>query len=84
MVSQLKRNRNEPISHDSLMEEVREGAVEALRILRSIAGDFDCEPRDRITACTKQIDAYVRLASLVEIDSIESLPVLKAINGSRK
>jgi hypothetical protein len=72
----------QPITHEKLMAEACEGAYKALQVLKEISGNPDCEPRDRITASYKQIEAYVKLAGLIEIDSIESLPVLKAIGNA--
>lgn len=71
------------ITLEDLMGEGIEGAFEAIQHLRSIAGDYGCEPRDRIAASCKLLEAYPKLASLVEVEPTDSLPVLRAINGSR-
>ncbi len=72
----------QPITHEKLMAEACEGAYKALQVLREISADTNCEPRDRIAASYKQIETYVKLAGLVEVDSIDSLPVLKAIGNA--
>lgn len=69
------------ISHDSLMETALEGAFKAVNVFKEIIADSNCEPKDRIAAAKGAMDAYVKLAGLVEVDSIESLPVLRAISG---
>jgi len=72
----------QPVTHEKLMAEACEGAYKALQVLREISADTNCEPRDRIAASYKQIETYVKLAGLVEVDSIESLPVLRAIGNA--
>jgi hypothetical protein len=72
----------QPITHERLMVEACEGAYKALQVLREISENASCEPRDRIAASYKQIETYVKLAGLVEVDSIESLPVLRAIGNA--
>jgi hypothetical protein len=70
------------ISHDSLMEEALQGAFKAVSVFKEILADPNCEPRDRIAAAKGAMDTYVKLAGLVEIDSVESLPVLRAIGNA--
>ena len=72
----------QPITHEKLMEEACEGAYKALAVLKEMSSDPNGEPRDRIAASAKQIEAYIKLASLVEVDSIDSLPVLRAIGNA--
>lgn len=72
------------ITFEDLIDESTEGVSEAIEHLREIASNPSYEPRDRIAASSKLIDSYSKLASLVEIDESESLPILKALNGSRK
>lgn len=89
MANQLRAVKNTPISHDDLLDKARDGAYRALEALTAIGFDCSYDPKDRTPALKSLVDAYIKLSGLVEFDpnSIESLPVLKAINnknGSRK
>ena len=63
------------------MDEALQGALQAVSVFKEILSDPNCEPKDRIAAAKGAMDTYVKLAGLVEIDSVESLPVLRAIGA---
>lgn len=84
MVSRLKSVKSIQVTTEMLTEKARLGAYRALEVLEEIAFDVSCEPNHRTAAAVKLVDSYIKFVGLVDIDSIESLPILKAISSSGK
>jgi phosphoketolase len=76
--------KKQPISYENLMTEASEGAFKALKVLAEISNDAGHEPRDRVVAAAKQVELFIKLAGLVEVDPNEALPVLRAISNAGK
>lgn len=72
----------QPIGHDFLMEKSRQLALKAMVSLDEILDNADCKASDIVAAARVAVDIHIKLAGLVEVESIDSLPVLRAISNA--